>query len=116
MGVPLAVSYSFIKTKHVNMYVTAGGEAEKLVSGTMQYSSHAFDKGITNSTVVKEKAPQFSVNGAVGAEYYLSKGISFYAEPGISHYLNNGSKVDNVYKDTPTSINVNIGFRFSLNR
>lgn len=116
VGVPLTVSYSFIKTKHVNVYVTAGGEAEKLVSGTMQYSSRSFDKGITNSTVVKEKVPQFSVNGAVGAEYYLSKGISFYAEPGISHYLNNGSKVDNVYKDTPTSLNVNIGFRFSLNR
>ena len=116
VGVPLSVNYNFIKTKYINIYATAGGEAEKLVSGTMKYSSSSADQLETSSGTAKEKALQFSVNTAIGAEFKLSNSFSIYAEPGMTHYFNNGSKVDNTYKKTPTRFNVNAGFRVNINQ
>ena len=116
VGIPLAASYNFVKTKRVNVYATAGGEAEKLVRGVMKHSSKTAEEAGPNSVTVKEKRLQFSVNAAVGAEYKLSRDVSIYAEPGVSHYFNNGSAVDNIYKDTPTGFNLNVGFRINLNQ
>ena len=116
VGIPLAASYNFVRTKHINVYATAGGEAEKLVRGVMKHSSQTAEEAGSNSIAVKEKRLQFSVNAAVGAEYKLGRDVSIYAEPGVSHYFNNGSAVDNIYKDTPTGFNLNVGFRINLNQ
>ena len=116
VGIPLAVSYSFIKAKRLNVYVTAGGEAEKLVSGTTKQFVKFEERVETNNISVKEKEMQFSVNTAVGAEFKLSNNISIFAEPGVGYYFNNGSNVDNVYKKSPTRFNLNAGFRVNLNR
>ena len=116
VGVPVAVGYSFWKNKHINVYATAGGEVEKLVQGEIATEGKSADIGTTRSTSVKESRLQFSVKGAIGAEYSFVKGISAYVEPGISHHFNNGSGVDNLYKEKPTNFNLNIGLRIDINR
>ena len=58
----------------------------------------------------------FSVNAAIGGEYRFSEDLSAYIEPGVSRHFNNGSTVENIYKDRPTNFNLNIGIRVNLNK
>lgn len=107
VGIPLTASYSFLRTRHAEVYVTAGGEVEKLVKGSagMDDSEH---RNIT------EKRPQWSLKAAVGGAYHFTPSLSLYAEPGMTHYFDNHSSIDNVYKDKPTSFSLNVGLRFNV--
>lgn len=107
VGVPLTASYSFLRTKHAEVYVTAGGEVEKLVNGS---------RGVQDTELGKltEKRPQWSVKAAVGGAYHFTPSLSVYAEPGMTHFFDNHSSVVNVYKDRPTSFSLNIGLRFNI--
>ena len=107
VGVPFTASYSFLRTKRAEVYVTAGGEVEKLVKGAV---------GLDDSEPQKltEKRPQWSVKAAVGGAFHFTPSLSLYAEPGVTHYFDNHSSVDNVYKDRPTSFSLNVGLRFNV--
>ncbi len=107
VGVPLTASYSFVRTKHAEVYLTAGGEVEMLVKGS---------KGIDNSERdnLTEKRPQWSLKAAVGGAYHFTQSLSLYAEPGMTHYFDNHSSIVNVYKDKPTSFSLNVGLRFDV--
>ena len=115
MGIPLKAGYSFVKTKRLTVYATAGGEMEKLVKGktTTQYPGESSKPDMTQN--ISEKRPQFSVMAAAGAEYNVNKTVGIYAEPGISHHFNNGSEVENIYKKRPTNFSISLGVRFNLN-
>lgn len=115
VGIPLKAGYSFVKTKRLTVYATAGGEMEKLVKGktTTQYSGESSKPDMTQN--ISEKRPQFSVMAAAGAEYNVNKTVGIYAEPGISHHFNNGSEVENIYKKRPTNFSISLGVRFNLN-
>lgn len=107
VGVPLTASYSFLRTKHADVYVTAGGEVEKLVKGSREMDNFEPDN-------LTEKRPQWSVKAAVGGAYHFTPSLSVYAEPGMTHYFDNHSSIVNVYKDRPTSFSLNIGLRFNV--
>ena len=58
---------------------------------------------------------QWSASASLGLQYSLPIGgtdLALYAEPGISHYFDNGSPVQNFFKDKPTSMKLQIGLRF----
>lgn len=107
VGVPLTASYSFLLTRHAEVYVTAGGEVEKLVKGSREMDNFEPDN-------LTEKRPQWSVKAAVGGAYHFTPSLSVYAEPGMTHFFDNHSSVVNVYKDRPTSFSLNIGLRFNI--
>lgn len=109
VGVPVMGSYSIVRSKKAEVYVTAGGEVEKLVKGTSEVENYEREK-------VKESRPQFSVKAAAGAAYSFTPGVSVYVEPGVAHYFDNHSSVVNVYKDKPTSFSLNLGLRVNLNQ
>lgn len=109
VGVPLTASYSVVRGRKAEVYVTAGGEVEKLVKGTMKSADF-------EDETVKESRPQFSVKAAVGGAYSFTPGVSVYVEPGVTHYFDNHSSVENVYKDRPTSFSLNLGFRININK
>ena len=111
VGIPLSASYSVLKGRKAEVYVTAGGEVEKLVKGTVS-SENSLP---TNSNEkVKESRPQFSAKAAVGGAYHFTPSLSIYAEPGVSYYFDNHSSVINVYKDRPTSFSLNVGVRYTV--
>lgn len=116
VGLPLNASYSLIKTNRFNFYTTVGGEIEKLVNGESRQTSGNASQAKSNDVTIKENNPIFSFNAAIGGEYRFSKDVSVYVEPGVSHHFNNGSHVENIYKDTPTNFNLNIGIRVNLNK
>ena len=93
IGLPLNVSYELWKSRHFDLYVTAGGTIEKSL----------------------DTSPwQFSLSGAFGAEYKLTDFFSLYAEPGLGYYFNDGSTIPTIYQDHPLNINLSLGLRFNL--
>ena len=116
IGLPVNVSYSFVKTKRFNAYAIAGGEIEKLVKGESKQIEGNDPREKQSGISIKESRPIFSLNAAVGGEYRFSRDVSAYIEPGMSHHFNNGSSVKNIYKDKPTNFNLNIGIRVNLNK
>lgn len=101
VGIPLRVNWDFIHTKNFTVYVGAGGAAEKCVYGKYDGEKQS----------VKEL--QFSLNGAVGAQYNLSRQVGLYLEPGVSYYFDDGSGVQTIRKETPFNFNFQAGIRFS---
>lgn len=93
IGLPLNISYDLWKNNHFGMYVTTGGMIEKSL----------------------DTSPwQFSLNGAVGAEYKLTNFFSLYAEPGLGYYFKDGSTTPTIYQDHPLNFNFSLGLRFNL--
>ncbi len=116
IGLPLNASYSIVKTKRFNVYATVGGEIEKLVKGEAKLAVEDAPQASPKSSAIKEGSPVFSVNAAIGGEYRFSEDLCAYIEPGVSRHFNNGSTVENIYKDRPTNFNLNIGIRVNLNK
>lgn len=116
VGLPVSASYSLAKTKRFNVYATVGGEIEKLVKGEAKLAVEDAPQASPKSSAIKEGSPVFSVNAAIGGEYRFSEDLSAYIEPGVSRHFNNGSTVENIYKDRPTNFNLNIGIRVNLNK
>ena len=42
------------------------------------------------------KPLQFSVMGAVGAQYNISKRVGIYVEPGVSYFFDDGSDIQTI--------------------
>ena len=111
IGIPLNVDYSIWQSRHVRVYLTGGGEAQKLVSG---HSNESSTDGSESSYKVKESQMQWSAQMTVGGEYHLLPGLGVYVEPGVDHHFKNGSSVDNYYKHKPTSFSLNVGLRWNF--
>ena len=111
VGIPLSASYSVLKGRKAEVYVTAGGEVEKLVKGTVSSENKL---PAAKDEKIKESRPQFSAKAAVGGAYHFTPSLSVYAEPGVSYYFDNHSSVINVYKDRPTSFSLNVGVRYTV--
>ncbi len=112
LGIPVNVNYSFYQTRRLNIYASAGGEVAKLVSGKKE--TDIPDKESSEKEDVKESRPQFSSTLSVGAEYRIAEQLSLYAEPGVIYYFDNGSDVENIYKDKPFNFNLQVGLRWTL--
>lgn len=108
VGVPLAVNYQLWQNRHWNVYVAAGGQAEKLVKGKVSTVGSDED--------VKEHRLVWSAQAAAGAEYRLSPKVSVFAEPGASYHFKNGSGVESFYTDKPFNFNINVGLRLNISK
>lgn len=101
LGIPLRANWNFIDRKAFTMYVSAGGVMEKCVYGKI---------GSNEETV---KPLQFSVMGAVGAQYNISNRVGIYLEPGISYFFDDGSEVQTIRKENPCNFTLQAGIRLT---
>ena len=113
VGLPLAASYNVVSAKKLKVYLTAGGEMQKLVSGKATMDGVNIPEEDKKHDV-KEGGMQWSLNAAIGAEYNFVDNFGIYIEPGVSHYIDNHSSVENYYKHKPTNFSLNVGLRLSL--
>ena len=107
LGVPLNLQAHLLKWHGINLYLTAGAQAD------WNIKAEANTDGV-NQVMDKDRM-QWSVGGSLGLAYHIIPQLSLYAEPGIRHYIDNGSTINNYYKDKPTSFNLQLGLRFDLN-
>ena len=116
LGIPVSASFRLWKVKDVNIYAIAGGAIDILVKGKAETEYASGHVRQVSTEKISDGRPWFSVNCALGAEYPVTKRIGIYAEPGISHYFNNGSGIDNIYEEKPTNFHFNIGLRVNIGR
>lgn len=115
IGIPLKAGFSFLDTRHITLYASAGGMIEKCISGkvTTEYSINGRE---ISSTVdkVKIKPVQWSLLADVGLQWNITSLLGLYLEPGISWHFDNGSLVNTIYKEKPLNFNLEFGIRFSF--
>ena len=117
IGIPVNVLYTVWELKAFEVYVLGGGMVEKNVKGKQETTYTVSEQEIVHQNhSFTEKPLQWSVNAGAGLQYNLNNAFGIYAEPGVSYYIDNKSKVDNYYKDKPWSFNLKIGLRYSFNR
>ena len=95
LGLPVNIGYGLWRTRHFSLYLSAGAMIEKSLNTSPW---------------------QFSLNGAIGAEYQLTDFFSLYAEPGLGYYFKDGSTTPTIYQDHPLNFNLSLGLRFNLNK
>lgn len=108
IGIPLNVIYQVWSSRYFNFYLSAGTLVEKMVKGSHTTS------GLTTSVSINPL--QFSLNAAAGAELKFFRDFSLYAEPMLSYYFDNGSRISTIYQEKPFNCGFNIGLRFNINR
>ena len=117
VGIPLNLRYKLLSWKRLDLYASAGVLGEKCVSGKIErdyvLDNHSAE---TEKEDVREKPLQWSVNASAGLQLNVSSAIGLYAEPGVSYYIDNGSSVENIYKDKPCNFNLNVGVRFTFGK
>lgn len=101
IGVPLKANWEFLNSRRFGMYVSGGGAIEKCVYGKTGSQKNTVDE------------LQFSLMGAVGAEYKANDKVGLYVEPGVAYYFDDGSNVETIRKDKQFNINLQAGIRFT---
>ena len=101
LGIPLKANWNFLDKKLFTLYVSGGGMIEKCVYGKL---------GTEKETV---KPLQFSVSGAVGAQFNATKRVGIYVEPGVAYFFDDGSSVQTIRKEYPFNFNIQAGIRFT---
>lgn len=101
LGIPLRANWNFYDKKRFTLYVSGGGMVEKCVYGKVAGEE------------LEVKPLQFSVMGAVGAQFNANQHIGVYVEPGVSYFFDDGSSVQTIRKETPLNFNLQAGIRFT---
>ena len=108
LGIPLNLGFEVWGTKNFHAYVTAGGE------GSFNIKNHTETDGVETDS--KKDRMQWSVNGSVGIQYDFIPQLGIYVEPGVKYYFDNGSKIENTFKDKKTNFNFQLGLRWNVGK
>ena len=108
IGIPLTLSYSVWEYKGLHTYVTAGGE------GAVNIKNHTETDGEVKES--KRDKMQWSTNASVGIQYDFIPQLGVYVEPGMKYYFDNGSQIENIFKDKKLNFNIQFGLRFNVGK
>jgi len=108
LGIPLNAQYQLFHRGGLNIYLSVGAEADYNIK------TYLASEGVTQH--LNRDRLQFSVQGGVGLQYNILPQFGLYAEPGVKHYFDNGSRLCNYFKDQPTSFNLQLGLRLNLKK
>ena len=108
VGLPLRIDYELLRLRQLSFYGVAGGEADVCVGAQLT------SNGIRQQT--KKDRMQFSADAALGVQYDVLPQLGVYVEPGVKYYFNNGSQVENIFKEKPWNFSLQLGLRLSFHR
>lgn len=106
VGVPVNISYDFWQTKRFKTYVTAGGEADFNVKNLTESDGEVMSS--------KHDRTQWSANASLGAQFDIIPQLGIYVEPGAKYYFDNGSQIENTFKDKKLNFNLQFGLRWNI--
>ncbi len=95
LGVPFGVARQLWNKNRFYLYASAGVMLEKCLN---------------------DEPWQWSVNGAVGVEYRMSKQVGFYLEPSLGYYFDDGTSLEHYFKEHPLTPSLEFGLRMHLNK
>lgn len=108
VGVPVNAIYTFWKRFGFSAYATAGAQADFCVKATLESEG--------NKANIDKDRPQFSTMVGVGLQYNVIPSVALYVEPSLKYYFDNGSSLENAYKDKPTNIGFQFGLRYNIDK
>jgi len=110
IGIPVKLNYMLVDKRYFTLYLSGGGMAEKCISGKLNKRELS---GKELSEDVSVKPLQWSLNGALGAQYNITPKMGIFVEPGVVYFFNDGSQVETIRKETPFNFNLQLGLRIS---
>ena len=108
VGIPLNLSYEVWGTKQFHTYVTVGGE------GDINVKNNTKTDGMSVSC--KRDRMQWSGKASVGAQFDVIPQLGIYVEPGAKYYFDNGSQIENTFKDKKLNFNFQFGLRWNVGK
>ena len=90
VGLPVGLAWKLWSGRRLQVYVSGGTMLEKCVN---------------------DEPWQWSLNGAVGAEYVASRRVGFYLEPSLGYYFDDGTQLEHYYKEHPLAPSIELGVR-----
>ena len=106
VGIPLVLSYRLWQYKGFKPYLSAGVQADWNVA------THLETEGVSQQ--LPKDRMQWSLNGSIGLQYDVIPQLGLYAEPGLSWYPDNGSRLQNYFKDKPLTFSLQLGLRLNI--
>lgn len=110
IGIPLNLSYEFVKKGRWNVYATVGGAAEWLVDNN--FVVHNSPKDILYHK--NDGKTQFSAMAGVGFEYRISPFVGLYLDPGFRYYFATWNQPRSIRTVQPLRFEIEAGLRFNL--
>ena len=107
VGIPVGLNYELWKSGGFHAYVMAGAEADLNVKNDTE------EEGVRKEDVKRDRV-QFSGKASLGAQYDITPNVGLYIEPGAKYYIDNGSEIENTFKDKKLNFNFQFGLRFNL--
>ena len=106
IGIPLNVMYRVWGNRHLVTYAIAGGQADFNVKATLETDGVSKD--------MEKDRVQWSVNAGIGSQYNFIPALGIYLEPGVKYYFDNGSPLENTFKDKQCNFNIQFGVRYNI--
>ena len=107
VGIPVGLNYEFWQSGGFHAYVMAGAEADYNVKNDTE------EEGVKKENAKRDRV-QFSGKASLGAQYDITPKVGLYIEPGAKYYFDNGSHVENTFKDKKLNFNLQFGLRLNL--
>lgn len=107
VGIPVGLNYEFWQSGGFHAYLMAGAEADYNVKNDTE------EEGVKKENAKRDRV-QFSGKASLGAQYDITPKVGLYIEPGAKYYFDNGSHVENTFKDKKLNFNLRFGLRFNL--
>ena len=108
VGIPLNLNYNLWTSRGFKAYLSAGAAAYWNVA------TRLVSDGVKQQ--MDKDRLQWSLSGSLGLQYDLLPQIGIYAEPGLSYYPDNGSRLQNFFKEKPLNLSLQLGLRLNFTR
>ncbi len=108
IGIPVNLCYRVWGTRNLHTYMTVGGE------GAVNVKNHTESDGQETSS--QRDRMQWSGNVSAGVQYDFIPQLGIYVEPGMKYYFDNGSQIENVFKDKKCNFNFQFGLRWNIGK
>lgn len=100
IGVPVKVNFTVAKSKKMEWYLSAGGQADKCIVGAPDNDFH-------------HEPIQLSVMAGFGLNYKINDRLAVFVEPGVTHSFDTDSKLATIRTERPTNFNLLCGVRMT---
>ena len=106
VGIPVSLMYTLWQAGHFSIYANGGGQADLNVKATMKSNGEKRD--------IDKDRMQISALFGLGGQYQITPYMGVYVEPSMRYYFDNGSEVENIFKEHPWKFSFHFGFRFNV--
>ena len=112
IGIPLRFGWQWYRKAHLSLYSSAGTMLELPIRSTLNVA-HISNSINTYSQESSLSVPiQWSTTFGFGLQYNLAPHISFYIEPSLQYFFDDGSDLNTYLTEHPLQITLPLGIRF----